>query len=91
VTRLIDWDDNSVTVAVVPQACGNCGWPTDRVRMSLEVLLSDGTDFVGIRTVAETPCCGGKRNAAYPADHLAALLDHLQECPNHERQKTIES
>jgi hypothetical protein len=82
-SRLHEWDDDSVTVAVIPQTCGNCGGRTDRVRMSLEVLISSGADFMGIRTVAETPCCGGKRNAAYPAERLAALLDHLKHCSKH--------
>jgi hypothetical protein len=84
-SRLYDWDDDSVTVAVIPQDCGNCGERTDRVRMFLEVIASGTSDFVGIRTVAETPCCGGKRNASYPAEHLAELLDHLQSCPNHKK------
>lgn len=85
-SRVRTWDDDSVTVAIVPQTCGNCGGRTDRVRMSLEVVVSGTADFVGIRTVAETPCCGGKRNAAYPAEHLAELLDHLKHCPRHEKK-----
>jgi hypothetical protein len=87
-TRLIDYNDDSVTVAVIPQACGNCGERTDRVTLSLEVLSSSSADFLGIRSVAETPCCGGRRSAPYPAEYLAKLLDHLQTCPNH--QKTVE-
>jgi hypothetical protein len=85
-SRLYDWDDDSVTVAIIPQACGNCGEQTDRVLLSLDVLASGTSDFLGIRTVAETPCCGGKRNAAYPVEHLAKLLDHLKDCPNHQRK-----
>jgi hypothetical protein len=84
--RLHDWDDDSVTVAIIPQACGNCGETTDRVRMSLEVLASGSSGFVGIHTVAETPCCGGQRNTAYPAEYLARLLDHLKVCPNHHQK-----
>jgi hypothetical protein len=85
-SRLRDWDDDSVTVAIIPQGCGNCGEQVDRVRMFLEILTSSGTGFVGIHTVAETPCCGGKRNSAYPAEYLARLLDHLKVCPNHHRK-----
>lgn len=84
--RVRDWDDDSVTVAIIPQACGNCGERTDRVRMSLEVVISGTVDFVGIQTVAVTPCCGGRRSTAYPADHLAELLDHLKACPKHQRK-----
>lgn len=82
-SRLYAHDDNSVTVAIIPQTCGNCGARPDRVRMSLEVVTSSETSgFVGIRTVAETPCCGGKRNSAYPPEHLARLLNHLEHCTN---------
>lgn len=84
--RLHDWDDDSVTVGIVPQTCGNCGGRTDRARMSLDVVISGTDEFVGIRTVAVTPCCGGKRPAPYPAERLAELLDHLKHCPKHERK-----
>lgn len=84
--RLHDWDDDSVTFAIIPQACGNCGERTDRVRVSLDVLVSGTSDFVGIRTVAETPCCGGMRPTACPAEYLAKVLDHLKSCPNHHRK-----
>jgi hypothetical protein len=79
-SRIHDHDDSSVTVAIIPQTCGNCGARPDRVRMSLEVVTGDG--FIGLQTVAETPCCGGKRNSAYPPDHLARLLNHLEHCNN---------
>ena len=84
--RLHGWDDDSVTVAIIPQTCGNCGERTDRVRMSLEVLASGTSGYLGIHTVAETPCCGGRRNTAYPAEYLAKLLDHLKTCPTHHRK-----
>jgi hypothetical protein len=84
--RVRDWDDDSVTVAIIPQACGNCGELTDRVRMSLDVVISGTSDFVGIQTVAVTPCCGGRRSTTYPADHLAELLDHLKVCPKHQKK-----
>ncbi|MGA5598472.1 hypothetical protein ACPCSE_29980 [Streptomyces cellulosae] len=83
-TRLHDWDDDSVIVGIVPQTCGNCGDRTDRARISLEVVIRDD-DLLGIRTIATTPCCNGKRAAAYPADMLAELLDHLKHCPHHEK------
>ncbi|MET7363324.1 hypothetical protein ABZS76_33470 [Streptomyces sp. NPDC005562] len=82
-SRIHEFDDDSVVVGIVPQACGNCGERTDRVRMSLEVITSGTIDFLGIQTVAHTPCCGGRRTAPYPAARLAALLDHLQTCPHH--------
>jgi len=85
-SRLYDWDDDSVTVAIVPQTCRACGSQTDRVRMSLDVVVSETSGFVGIRTLAETPCCGGKRSAPYPAERLAELLDHLKHCPKHEKK-----
>ncbi|MEU9405671.1 hypothetical protein AB0E08_08190 [Streptomyces sp. NPDC048281] len=84
-TRFHDWDDDSVTVAIIPQPCANCGDLVDRVRLSLEVITSSGSDFVGINTVAKTPCCDGRRNSVYPAEYLAKLLDHLKTCPNHSR------
>jgi len=84
--RLHDWDDDSVTAAIIPQECGNCGKQVDRVRMYLDVLASGTSGFVGIRTIAETPCCGGKRHSAYPAEYLAKLLDHLKTCSNHQRK-----
>ncbi|MDQ1041462.1 hypothetical protein QFZ75_007964 [Streptomyces sp. V3I8] len=82
-TRIHEYDEHSIVVAIIPQACGNCGDRTDRVRLSLDVVMSSGSDFLGIRTLAVTPCCGGKRSAPYPAVKLAELLDHLQTCPNH--------
>ncbi len=81
--RLLDWDDDSVTVAIIPQTCAACAERTESVRLSLEPVISSSGDFVGIRTVAHTPCCGGKRSAPYPAEQLARLLDHLKFCPNH--------
>ncbi|MCX4799673.1 hypothetical protein OG497_38100 [Streptomyces sp. NBC_01242] len=82
-TRIIEHDTDSVLVGIVPQDCANCGQRTDRVRLALDVVMSSSTDFLGIRTVATTPCCGGQRSAPYPAEKLAGLLDHLQNCSNH--------
>lgn len=82
-SRLYGWDDDSVTVATIPTTCGNCGERTDRVRLSLEIVSCGESDWLGIRTVAVTPCCNGKRSAPFPAAHLAKLLDHLQTCDNH--------
>lgn len=82
-TRILEHDADSVLVGIVPQDCGNCGERTDRVRLSLDVVMSSSRDFIGIRSLAVTPCCGGKRGAPYPVERLAALLDHLQTCPNH--------
>ncbi|MFE0490150.1 hypothetical protein [Streptomyces griseoaurantiacus] len=81
--RIRAYDEDSVTVAIIPQNCGACGQRTDEVRMSLEAVVSMTAPFVGIRTLAVTPCCGGRREGHYPADMLARLLEHLQNCPNH--------
>lgn len=81
-TRILEFDADSILVGIVPQECGNCGERTDRVRLSLDVVMSASRDFIGIRTLAITPCCGGKRSAPYPVEHLAKLLDHLKDCPN---------
>lgn len=82
-TRILDHDADSVLVGIIPQDCGNCGERTDRVRLSLDVVMSSSSDFLGIRTLAVTPCCGGKRSAPYPAERLAKLLDHLKNCSDH--------
>lgn len=82
-SRILEHDEDSVLVGIVPQECANCGERTDRVRLSLDVVMaSSSSDFLGIRTLAVTPCCGGRRSASYPAEHLARLLDHLRDCPN---------
>ncbi|MFD8650681.1 hypothetical protein [Streptomyces mirabilis] len=81
-TRILEHTDDSVLVGIVPQDCGNCGQRTDRVRLSLDVVMSSGRDFLGIRSLATTPCCNGKRSAPYPVEHLARLLDHLKDCSN---------
>lgn len=81
-TRILEFDADSVLVGIVPQECGNCGERTDRVRLSLDVVMSASSDFLGIRTLASTPCCNGRRSAPYPVEHLAKLLDHLKDCPN---------
>lgn len=86
--RLHEWDDESITAAIAPQTCGGCGGRTDRVRLALEAVLSCTGDFLGIRTVATTPCCGGRRTAQFPADELAWLLEHLKgspDCPHREK------
>ncbi|MFJ4902802.1 hypothetical protein [Streptomyces sp. NPDC088727] len=82
-TRILEYDTDSVLVGIVPQACGNCDKRVDRVRLSLDVVMSSGQDFIGIRSLAITPCCDGQRSAPYPVEHLAGLLDHLQNCSNH--------
>ncbi|MFE6000365.1 hypothetical protein ACFQ6C_26450 [Streptomyces sp. NPDC056454] len=86
--HLISFDDGSVTVGIIPQTCGACGARVDQVRMALDVVAGGTSDFLGIRTVATTPCCGGQRNAHYPVELLARLLDHLQSYPNHQNAET---
>ncbi|MFH8483152.1 hypothetical protein [Streptomyces sp. NPDC018055] len=81
---LISFDDSSITVGIIPQTCGACGNRVDRVRMALDVVVGGTSDFLGIRTVATTLCCGGQRKRGYPVELLARLLDHLQSCPNHQ-------
>jgi hypothetical protein len=82
-SRLFAYDDESVEVAIIPQACRNCGERVEQVRMSLDFVAPGTSDFLGIRTVASTPCCGGLRHTSYPAEKLAALLNHLQTCTKH--------
>ncbi|MEV7674981.1 hypothetical protein [Streptomyces sp. NPDC088752] len=81
--RIIEHDDDSVTVGIVPQDCAACGARTDRVRLAMEPVSSSMGDFLGLQTIATTPCCNGKRSGHYPVESLARLLDHLQTCPNH--------
>ncbi|WP_428957831.1 hypothetical protein [Streptomyces sp. cg35] len=81
--RLYEYDRDSVVVGIIPSTCGACGERAERVRMSLEIVLSDSGDLVGIQTVARTTCCSGRRPTRYPAEQLAKLLDHLQTCKNH--------
>jgi hypothetical protein len=87
--RLLDWDDDSITVTVIPQACSSCGERNDKVRLSLEAVVPGTSDFVGVRTVGKTLCCGGEYRTAYPAVRTAVLLEHLKDCPRH--QKSIEN
>ncbi|THA72468.1 hypothetical protein E6R60_26420 [Streptomyces sp. A0642] len=82
-SRLYEYDEDSVLVGIVPQNCANCGGRVDRVRMGLQAVISSSGDFIGIQSVATTPCCNGQRNANYPVENLAQLLDHLQHCSNH--------
>ncbi|MFI0967009.1 hypothetical protein ACH4S8_37345 [Streptomyces sp. NPDC021080] len=79
-TRIIEHGKDFVLVGIVPQDCGSCGGRVDSVRLSLDVVTSSGGDFLGIRSLATTPCCGGKRSAPYPVEYLARLLDHLDDC-----------
>ncbi|MFD7835541.1 hypothetical protein [Streptomyces sp. NPDC059761] len=81
--RLESYDDDSIVVGIVPRPCGACGTTIGRLRLSLDTVLASQGDFVGIRTVGTAACCGDVRSAPYPAVHLAALLEHLQDCPNH--------
>ncbi|MGW1436930.1 hypothetical protein ACWD7M_16970 [Streptomyces griseus] len=86
--RLISFDDSSITVGIVPQVCGACGGHVDRVRMALDAVGGDDGGFLGIRTAASTPCCGNLRKPRFPAEQLARLLNHLQNCPNHQNVET---
>lgn len=83
--RLIDWDDDSVTVSVIPHTCSSCGELNDKARLSLAAVVPDTGDEVGVRTVGETLCCGGEYRTAFPAVRTAVLLEHLKHCPNHKK------
>jgi hypothetical protein len=81
--RLYAYDDSSLTIGVIPQDCPSCDGRIERVRLSLEPVVSSTAEFVGLRTVGETTCCGGPYRTACPAIRVAAALNHLQSCPHH--------
>ncbi|MGW9067849.1 hypothetical protein ACWGQT_00155 [Streptomyces yangpuensis] len=82
-SRLKSFDDDSIVVGIIPRPCGACGTTITSLRLSLDTVLASQGGFLGIRTVGTAACCGDVRSVPYPAVHLAAFLDHLQQCPNH--------